>query len=236
MSEANNNKYSLDIFEFEFHKVSNLILHSYNEIINNEHIVYSKIDNKYWVVLENGNEKPEEYIRNIFLDKKYMLNRKFKREFGVNNLEFKAEVGEPQKRKIIGFHDIQVMGVAQKLLGEADEEIYFSIECKRLNNAGQNSSKYVNDGIKRYVTSKYSEKMPVAGMIGFIENSCFNYSTEINKILEKHKTIKTVQYLKSENQATNKYISKHKKGNINNILIYHFLLNFETIITKEEKE
>ena len=236
MLDANNNIYSLDTFEFEFHKVSNLILRSYDEIIKNEQIKYTKIKEKYWVVLENGKEKPEEYIRNIFLDRKYMLNKKLKREFEISDLEFKSEVGEQKYRRTTGFHDIQVIGIAQKLFDEADEDIYFSIECKRLNGAGQNSRKYVNEGIKRYTTNKYSEKMSIAGMIGFIEDNCLNYSDGIDNILKKHKTIETKQYLLPYKKLENKYTSKHTKYKSNDIiLIYHFLLNFETIITKKKE-
>ena len=186
MKDGRNNIYALDKFEFLFSKVSNLILHSYDEIIKNEQFTYTKIKDKYWVVLENRNENPEEYIRNVFLDKQYLQNKEFKRKFEVSDLEFKYEVGENKDRQTIGSHDIQVLGLAQKLFGEADEDIYFSIECKRLNNAKQTPSKYVNEGILRYTTNKYSDLMPIAGMIAIIEDKNLEYLKELNKILERH--------------------------------------------------
>ena len=223
--DASKNIYSVEHFEFEFHKVSKLILRSYNEIVKNEQFVYTKIKNKYWVVLENGKEKPEEYIRNVFLDKKYMQNQKLKRKYEVNDLEFKSEVGENKDRKTIGSHDIQVLGLAQKLYGEADEDIYFSIECKRLNGIGQSPEKYVNEGIVRYTTKRYSEIMPLAGMIAFIEDNTYNYPNEIDEILKNHKSISTTQYLTIK--STNIHNSKHLKESSNkSIILYHFFFDF----------
>ncbi len=235
MEDGRNNIYALDKFEFLFSKVSNLILHSYNEIIKNEQFRYTKIEDKYWVVLENGKEKPEEYIRNVFLDKQYMQNKKFKRKFEVSDLEFKHEVAENKDRQTIGSHDIQVLGLAQKIFGEADEDIYYSIECKRLNNAGQSPKEYVNEGIVRYTTGKYSDLMPIAGMIAFIEDKYFNYSNEIDKILKKYKSIETEQFLTQSKESKDIYTSKHLKSkNKHQILINHFLFDFSTIIIKIE--
>ncbi len=223
--DASKNIYSVEQFEFKFHKISMLISHSYTEIVKNEQFVYTKINNKYWVVLENGKEKPEEYIRNVFLDKRYMQNKNLKRKYEVNDLEFKQEIGENKDRKTIGSHDIQVLGLAQKLFSEADEDVYFSIECKRLNEAGQSPEKYINEGIMRYTSKKYSEIMPVAGMIAFIEDNTYDYPNEIDEILKNHKSISTTQYLTLRN--TNVYNSKHLKVNSNNtILLYHFFFEF----------
>lgn len=234
MIDASENKYSVELYEFEFSKVSTLIVYSYSEIIKNEKIEYTKLeDNKYWVVLETGKEKPEEYIRNVFLDKKYMRNKKLKREFDVNDLEFLPETGEMKERQIIGYHDIRVTGLGRKILKEADEDIYFSIECKRLNSANQSPDKYVNEGIIRYTTGKYSEKMPIAGMIAFIEDNHLDYLNEINKVLQKHKTIESEQFLMQSKTGYNIYNSKHLKSkNKHQILINHFLFNFAPIIIK----
>ena len=232
MRGGEENIYSVDKFEFLFSEVSNLILYSYQEIVKNEQIEYTKIEDKYWVILGDRKEKPEEYIRNVFLDKKYMQNKNLKRKFEVNNLEFLPEVGELKERSLVGSHDIRVTGIAQKLFNEADEDIYFSIECKRLNNEGQSPQKYVTDGIKRYIVGKYSEKMPIAGMIGFIEDNILVYNDEINKTLEKNTTIPTEQYLTIKDNSTNTYKSIHQRNKNNTIQLYHFLLEFEGIIIK----
>jgi len=234
MIDASENIYSVEQFDFEFSKVSNLILHSYTEIIKNEKIEYTKLeDKKYRVILPNGKEKPEEYIRNVFLDKKYMRNKKLKREFDVSDLEFLPETGEIKNRQIIGYHDFRVSGLGRKILSEADEDIYFSIECKRLNNAKQSPEKYVNEGIIRYTTGKYSDFMPIAGMIAFIEDKHFDYSNEIDKILKKHKSIQTVQFFTQSKVSNDIYKSKHLKNkNKHQISINHFLFDFSTIIIK----
>lgn len=233
MLNAGKNKYAEDQLNYTFSQVINLILCSYDKIIEKEHIEYTKINNKYWVVLNNRKEKPEEYIRNVLLDKQYMQSRVYKRKFEVSDLEFLPEVGEGKARSIVGSHDIRVSGVSQKIFGEADEDIYFSIECKRLNNAGQNPQKYVTDGIKRFVIGKYSEKMPIAGMIGFIEDNNIDYSTSMNKVLEQNKTIETEQYLISDKKQPSKFVSVHKKHKNNQkIELNHLLLDFEKIITK----
>jgi hypothetical protein len=59
------------------------------------------------------------------------------------------------------------------LILDQDRDIYIAYECKRLNvrYKGRRRSlagPYVNEGMMRYVSEKYSDGLPFAGMIGYI--------------------------------------------------------------------
>lgn len=55
------------------------------------------------------------------------------------------------------------------------EEVYFAIECKRLNSLVRGrfvplAGSYVRDGMQRFVRSQYSASQPLGGMIGYVLN------------------------------------------------------------------
>jgi len=57
-----------------------------------------------------------------------------------------------------------------------DEEIYLACECKRLNVPYKSGLKglvgeYVSDGLMRFVTSQYSNGLPLAMMLGYVMNA-----------------------------------------------------------------
>lgn len=220
-----------DEFYFgEFKNVVELLIYSYNLILENEKFDYDEICNVKKM-------KPEEYIRNVFLRKEYLWNKKFKNQFGIKHLNFDAESAEINIENITtGYHDIKVTGIGLYEFGETDKHKYFSFECKRLNKGRQDTGEYIKEGIKRYTTSKYSGKMPLAGMIGFVEEekTC-DYIVDINKRLKKHKDINSLKYLEFyefTHSFNDSYHSIHQRKNslIKQINIFHFFFDISTCI------
>ena len=245
MLDGNSNIFALEMYKETFENVSRHLIYSYRQFIENELIEYvKKEDGKLWVLSEENQIKPEEFIRNVLIGKNYLRNKSFKSKFGIKHFEFHPEVGEldEEDTNIIGNHDIKVTGISLGIIGEADEDIYFSFECKRLNSHFQNTSEYINNGIKRYVKKQYSSKMPIAGMIGFVEEKTPEFFVnQINEKLSKlnnKKTIITKQTLKTYDiypDFKNSYNSIHNKIDNNEIQIYHFMFPIGDIITIKEK-
>lgn len=57
-----------------------------------------------------------------------------------------------------------------------DEDVYLACECKRLNIPYKTrtrglADKYVDDGLKRFVTGQYSNGLPLAMMLGYVMNT-----------------------------------------------------------------
>ena len=245
MLDGNSNKFALEMYKETFENVSRHLIYSYRQFVENELIEYSKKeDGKLWVLSKEKQIKPEEFIRNVLISKKYLRNRSFKSKFGIKHFEFHPETGELDETEtdIIGNHDIKVTGISLGIIGEADEDIYFSFECKRLNNNLQNSSEYINNGIKRYIKKQYSSKMPIAGMIGFIEENTPEFfvnqiKDKLSKLNDK-KIIITKQTLKTYDiypDFKNSYNSTHKKIDSSEIQIYHFMFLIKNIITIKEE-
>jgi hypothetical protein len=101
----------------------------------------------------------------------------------------------------------------------------FIIECKKLKD---DSPKYVNDGLKRFVDLEYAKKDEYAGMIGFIISG----KTEI--IISKLQTkCKAFNYSENEfceqrlNNCKNSFNSCHIRSDDSEIKIYHLFFDFK---------
>lgn len=242
MLDGCSNKFALELYLNTFENVSKHLIFSYRQFFENELLKYTKKeDGKLWVISGKNLIKPEEFIRNVLISKKYLRNRELKGKYGIKHLEFHPEVGELNEddNHITGNHDIKVTGLSYGIIGMADEDIYFSFECKRLNNRYQNSTEYVNNGIKRFITGQYSEKMPLSGMIGFVEEKTPEYFIrQINNklnILNRDQKIITKQllsYFEIEPDFEHTYNSIHEKNYTSSrIVIYHFMFPIDTIIS-----
>ena len=103
-----------------------------------------------------------------------------------------------------------------------------------MNGYSSYSKKYVLEGIKRFVISKYSAEMPLAGMIGYVQRgSIKEIIKEINNKLKKYPSIKTAEYLKKYKigNINNLYKSNHGRGYpVPNIDIYHLMYDLKLTI------
>jgi len=102
----------------------------------------------------------------------------------------------------------------------------FIIECKRLKFA---DSKYLNDGIKRFVRLKYARGDTCAGMIGFV------IAGDIKKVVENLKSgVKDFHFSPGFEYLLRKgcldweysFQSKHTRSNNTPIHLYHLFFDF----------
>ncbi len=86
------------------------------------------------------------------------------------------------------------------------------------------------NGIMSFISGKYSPKMPLAGMIGFVKEGDISVKIDrIKKKLQEHQDIVTIQNLTHFTICSNfkySYHSKHKRSNLKDISIYHLLFDF----------
>lgn len=167
----------------------------------------------------------ENEIRDVLLID-YLKNNKIRRELGLTDYLFDREVSED---KTSGRTDIKI----QTLNTFQDTAAYYIIECKRLDTKSQNwekslNSEYVNEGIARFVSGKYSTYYKVNGMIGFIvESMNINENVGvINGLLNgKLQTSRTLHYHEIVSDFTFSYRSTHNLE-IGEIAIYHLMFDF----------
>ena len=115
---------------------------------------------------------------------------------------------------------------------------YFAIECKRLRNSGSFND-YISD-IKKFTERVYTQtRLPYEGQIAFIENSQYTHSVSvknINRNLETHASIRTIQFLEPNmvhKDFDGSYYSRHFKnyGQNNVFVIYHLMFDYTNIVT-----
>lgn len=100
----------------------------------------------------------------------------------------------------------------------------FIVECKRLKNA---SSKYISDGLSRFINKEYSKNESYAGMIGFIVEGDVKWIC--SSLMEKCKQEK---YSESEfsrarvDYSETSFLTSHNREGTDVINIYHLFLSF----------
>lgn len=211
MLDANHFNYEFYLFILE--DAFRRLLLSYENILTTQKFVWNDISS-------NG----ENFIRNQVLSKAKEINR------GQDVVYFfnKEHVSNINTDNRI---DITMSNQACMRYDDADYSI--SIECKIIN--ADKTTAYVTEGICRFITNKYSELLPIAGMMGFvIKDDIVPIIAKINNKLDKKTTIKTLTPTTCEVFETSNpyyYQSVHNRENGNtSIDIYHVMLNFKSII------
>jgi len=175
----------------------------------------------------------ENGIRDIFLSKEYLKKQKFKEQYPpLANYHFDKETAENGGRA-----DIRVLQVKPY----KDDDAYYVIECKRLDNENINgttglNAKYIDEGIKRFTNEKkYQMHENTAGMIGFVVSKMNIHENVvcINKLL-----LNTFTEINTEKELTKKqitpdfeysYYSNHKVENYTKT-IYHLMFDFSSVV------
>lgn len=106
------------------------------------------------------------------------------------------------------------------------------IECKRLADNRKNK-KYIEKGILRFISGAYSKKLPLAGMIGYIEKGEEEkIILDLNSRLENKKLLKKeISDFSEELQVKNTYDSAHTRLNgLGDIELIHMMLDFRKIV------
>ena len=107
---------------------------------------------------------------------------------------------------------------------------YIEIECKLLKKTNLNY--YIDGGIEKFKNNKYSEKLPIAGMLAYnIENTIPENIKLLNtKITKKISKEEQLQVISVPDIDTETYKSNHKRVQNSNIDIYTLALNFKNVI------
>jgi len=116
------------------------------------------------------------------------------------------------------------------------DSVYFGIECKRLNSDERGEwrwyhTQYVNEGITRFVSSKYAELVDTGGMVGFVLNG--DTATAISKvddyIAQKRRELgmaasgSLVESTLCPDEARIRE-TQHERGKSHNFLLHHVFL------------
>lgn len=159
-------------------KITNLLRKSEFEQITN---YISEICN---LIVENfiaNNRKfpnDENRIRSIMLVE-YLSDDDTRQKFGMLDYDFTPEVLENYDGNgdFLGRTDIRI-----KLKTDFDKrDAYYIVECKRIDGTSNLNKKYINDGVARFVTEKYSAFYKKNIMLGFVVKQ-INISDNVRKI------------------------------------------------------
>lgn len=200
-----------------FIEILSLIIYCHREILKNKTYYEGKYDED---ILRN------DFRNNLELNKKRLT-------MPVKFITESATVDD-KTNKTKGRIDISVI---YNLSLSSEYDITF--ECKRLSKNKKNNG-YIKEGLMDFVNGKYAEKMPLGGMVGFVEKG--NISTICADLRKKiHK--KSLTKLKGEFTSTkiqddfeHSYKSEHKRNNkIGNITIYHLLFDYTGIIKSTQE-
>ena len=214
MGNADVFAYTEQIYEDEFKRIFYLLQDSYNKIIKQESF--------------QGDEM-ETFIRNILV-KKYL--RKNKGKFEIGYLGFEIESGEIDGEfETKGFIDIKVLNPGKKDLLNEDE--YYALECKRLDGYSKKNRLYIQEGIYRFIIEKYARDMPLAGMIGFIQNGeIVDIVLDINNKIDEENDFLIGKLLKEDiiDGCDYLYSSDNTREYSNEkIKIYHIMMDFKNV-------
>ena len=176
----------------------------------------------------------ENLIRDEFLN--YLKCSIFKKKFALANLIFDKETSENTGRA-----DIRVLPTKDEYV---NDEAYYLIECKRLDNknvlgkTGLNAE-YIKNGICRYVYGYYSTFYNVNAMFGFVVEQ-MNITTNLNNInsllpntyinqqkcLVNANATQNITYNDFANGYPYSYLSKHNHNSGKEITLYHLMFDF----------
>jgi hypothetical protein len=175
----------------------------------------------------------ENAIRDVFLSEKYLKNTDFRKANPpLANYHFDKETSENKGRA-----DIRILQIKEYI----DDEAYYIIECKRLDNDNQTrktglNGKYISNGIARFTNEeKYKFYKNTAGMIGFVVSQMNIHENigSINKLLQNTFTeVNTEKGLTKKTIYPNfdySFYSCHKVGKFTKT-IYHLMFDFSNNI------
>jgi len=212
MLNANRFLKAKNIYIGEFIRVLNLMIDCYFKIKKNEVIEPCQL---------------ETFLRNVLV-KKYL--RVYKKDFEIGYLSFDIESGEIDINcRTIGFIDIKISNIGYKSL--LDEDEYYAFECKRLDGNSSLNGEYVNEGICRFIDGKYSSKMSLSGMIGFVQKGdIHNIVKDINKKITSNTNINSIALLEKYPVSEDfdcSYYSCHNRSSLKRpIDIYHLMFDY----------
>lgn len=204
--------------------------YEYNGVFFNaefEEVLTKMISCYYLMLTDNVSlSNDENKIRDCLLYN-YLKAPAIKAKLDLNNYLFDPELPEDSGRI-----DIRVMPVNPFI----EDRAYFILECKRLdskNTKGKTglNAQYINEGINRFTSKKYSAYHKTNGMIGFVvEQLDIHKNTQsINSLLTgEFNQITTTQSLTNKIIVSGfnySYFSTHN-SRTDTLTIYHLMFDF----------
>lgn len=146
----------------------------------------------------------ENRIRSIMLEE-YLDDDKVRHDYGMLDYSFTPETQENYdgKGNYIGRADIRI-----KLKTDFDKRsAYYIIECKRIDGTSELNNKYIEEGVARFVTQKYSSYYGKNIMLGFVIKD-IDISDNALKI-EKKQNAEVNEHMHGSFELVNK-VKKHE--------------------------
>lgn len=133
------------------------------------------ICNVYLLICKTGNKvaNNENAIRDVFCH--YLQNDSYKNNYTdvVRCYHVDTEVREGEH----GRTDIRFL----KVKDYEGQQVYYTVECKRLDGNNHLCKEYVDNGIRRFTTGKYPSYLGCNAMLGFVVCT-INLTETINKV------------------------------------------------------
>ena len=123
------------------------------------------------------------------------------------------------------------------VLLDQERERYLAYECKRLNviHNGTRASlatRYVNDGMMRFLTEQYAEGLPMGCMLGYVMDGDMTFAlTQVFGAIAAQKTQLAVIDGPISGQpitGIERFLTGHQRSNKSNIELRHILLPFSS--------
>lgn len=173
----------------------------------------------------------ENQLRDI-LHYEYLNIKRIRAKVNLNQYLFVPEVPEDrQKDDTRGRTDLRV--IIKSRTFENPQE-YFTIECKRIDGKESLNNAYIANGIQRFVNENplYLSYYRTNGMLGFVVKN-ININNNIKALndllLNKHKTINTLDQISCESSVLYCYKSLHISQN-QSFQLYHLMLDLSHLI------
>jgi hypothetical protein len=176
-------------------------------------------------------ENKEEIIRNhLYIE--CFNNDIIMEKSGLENFRFEPEIPENYNsdKKPIGRVDLKIYSIETFKTRKS----YFIIECKRIDGSSNLNNEYINEGVSRFITKKYSSSLKKNVMFGFVVKKIEigNNAEKISqKEKEKFKRKVKNSFVIEKMSEKHKYIYKSDYLIDNSDLsLYHIFYDFSAII------
>lgn len=175
----------------------------------------------YQQICSKGNKLPnnENVIRNEF--GKYFSNQDCKSNMTTAfryYYDYESSLQNTGGRVDMRFLPLDCLGV---------QDVFFAIECKRLDGSSHLCKEYVDNGIRRFTTGKYPTYLGCNAMLGFVV-CAIDLGETVNKV-NSHLSVD--EQLKTQNTNMAPMVrleSQHKSPY--NFVLYHLWTDFSRIV------
>jgi len=192
--------------------------------------------------INKGKIKLENYLRNKLVDEylrmyTHLLQSKFKTEYIFFDKDSEETYIDKDGCECTDKIDIYIRNKALQDSWSGEKNVYFAIECKRIEILSD-TQKYIDeDIIGKFIERKHvGFRLPYEGQLAFIhqkKNTPIIVAEEINKKLSQNSNTKNllspIELHKTQNCS---FISKHTRtyDKHDTFSIYHLLLDYSQII------